>query len=201
MREDRKMTIGFIGLGIMGAPMLRNLLKAGHSAVAYDIVSSQLDAIVAEGAERGASSREVASRSIFTITMLPDGPQVEQAVLGEGGALEGAKPGSLLIDMSSINPLISQKIAIACMAKGVEFLDAPVSGGEPKASDGTLAIMVGGKAEVYEKPCRRGERDQASQPDHGGLQYCRDGRGAGVVDTVWPRPRRGSPRREERTRG
>ena len=145
------MTIGFIGLGIMGAPMLRNLLKAGHSAVAYDIVSSQLDAIVAEGAERGASSREVASRSIFTITMLPDGPQVEQAVLGEGGALEGAKPGSLLIDMSSINPLISQKIAIACMAKGVEFLDAPVSGGEPKASDGTLAIMVGGKAEVYEK--------------------------------------------------
>ena len=85
--------------------------------------------------------------------MLPDGPDVEKAVLGPSGVLEGARPGSTLVDMSSISPLVSQKVGKACAAKGVEFLDAPVSGGEPKAIDGTLAIMVGGDQEVFEK-CR-----------------------------------------------
>ncbi len=143
--------IGFVGLGIMGRPMVRNLLKGGHEVVAFDIVPHLVDAAVADGAERGDSGREVAGLSELTITMLPDGPQVEEAVLGAGGVLEGAGRGSLLIDMSSINPLVSQRIAAACSERGVDFLDAPVSGGEPKAIDGTLAIMVGGKPEVFER--------------------------------------------------
>jgi 2-hydroxy-3-oxopropionate reductase len=143
--------VGFIGLGIMGKPMSRNLMKAGHNLVVYDIVPEFVDAIVADGAERGKSCSDVASRSEVIITMLPDGPQVEEAVLGSNGVLEGIKPGSTVVDMSSINPLVAQKVGAACGEKGVEFLDAPVSGGEPKAIDGTLAIMVGGKKEVFEK--------------------------------------------------
>ena len=112
---------------------------------------SKLDACVADGAERGASNRDVGARADIVITMLPDGPQVEEVVLGADGILEGSKPGSLIIDMSSINPLVSQKIAAACAAKGVDFVDAPVSGGEPKAIDGTLAIMVGGSEEAFAK--------------------------------------------------
>lgn len=144
-------TIGFIGLGIMGRPMLRNLLKSGYKVVAYDSFTAALDGSVADGAERAASSKDVASRVEIVITMVPDGPQVEEVVLGPNGVLEGAKAGTLVIDMSSINPAVSQKVATACAAKGVEFLDAPVSGGEPKAIDGTLAIMVGGDAKVFAK--------------------------------------------------
>jgi len=143
--------IGFVGLGIMGNPMSRNLLKAGHTLVVYDIVPALLDAAVTNGAARGASGADVAARSEIIVTMLPDGPEVEQAVLGPGGVLEGAKPGSLIVDMSSISPLVSQKVGAAAAAKGVEFLDAPVSGGEPKAIDATLAIMVGGDEAVFAK--------------------------------------------------
>ncbi len=143
--------IGFIGLGIMGRPMALNLLKAGYRLVVFDIVPEKVQALVDAGAKAAGSSREVAEQAEVIITMLPDGPDVEQAVLGEAGVLEGARPGSILIDMSSINPLTSQKLAAACEAKGVEFLDAPVSGGEPKAIEGTLAIMVGGKPEVFER--------------------------------------------------
>ena len=143
--------IGFIGLGIMGKPMSRNLLKAGHTLVVYDIVAEFVDAIVAAGAERGKSCSDVASRSDVLITMLPDGPQVEEAVLGMDGVLQGIRRGSTVVDMSSINPVVAQKVAAACSEKGVEFLDAPVSGGEPKAVDGTLAIMVGGKKEIFEQ--------------------------------------------------
>jgi 2-hydroxy-3-oxopropionate reductase len=131
--------------------MARNLLKAGYSLVVYDVVAAPVAELVAEGAERGSSASDTASRADIILTMLPDGPDVEAAVLGPGGVLEGAKAGSIVVDMSSINPTVSQKIGAACEAKGVEFLDAPVSGGEPKAIDGTLAIMVGGKAEVFEK--------------------------------------------------
>jgi 2-hydroxy-3-oxopropionate reductase len=144
-------TVGFVGLGIMGRPMLRNLLKAGHTVVAYGRNAGKLDACVQDGAERGASNSDVGARASIVITMLPDGPEVEEVVLGANGILSGSKPGSLIIDMSSINPLVSQKIAAACAAKGVDFLDAPVSGGEPKAIDGTLAIMVGGEEEVFKK--------------------------------------------------
>jgi 2-hydroxy-3-oxopropionate reductase len=143
--------IGFIGLGIMGKPMSRNLLKAGHSLVVYDVVPAGVSELILSGAQPGDSCRDTAARSEIIITMLPDGPEVETAVLGAGGVLEGARAGSVLVDMSSISPLVSQKVAAACEAKGVAFLDAPVSGGEPKAIDGTLAIMVGGKPDVFEK--------------------------------------------------
>jgi 2-hydroxy-3-oxopropionate reductase len=143
--------IGFVGLGIMGGPMCRNLLKAGHRLVVYDIVPELVERVTAAGAVAGASSSAVAEVSDIVITMLPDGPEVEAAVLGAGGVLEGARPGSTVIDMSSISPLVAQKVGAACEAKGVHFLDAPVSGGEPKAIDGTLAIMVGGSEEVFHK--------------------------------------------------
>jgi 2-hydroxy-3-oxopropionate reductase len=144
-------TVGFVGLGIMGRPMLRNLLKAGHTVVAYGRNAGKLDACVQDGAQRGASNSDVGARAPIVITMLPDGPEVEEVVLGANGILAGSRPGSLIVDMSSINPLVSQKIAAACAAKGVDFLDAPVSGGEPKAIEGTLAIMVGGDEEVFRK--------------------------------------------------
>jgi len=138
-------------MGIMGKPMARNLLKAGHSLVVYDIMPAGVAELAGDGAARGQSCSDTAARCDLIITMLPDGPDVETAVLGPAGVLEGARPGSIIVDMSSINPTVSQKVAAACEAKGVEFLDAPVSGGEPKAIDGTLAIMVGGKAEIFEK--------------------------------------------------
>jgi 2-hydroxy-3-oxopropionate reductase len=143
--------IAFIGLGIMGKPMSRNLLKAGYSLVVYDVVPGPLAEVIEAGAERAESCKDAASRADIVITMLPDGPDVEAAVLGPGGVLDGAHQGSTVVDMSSINPTISQRVAAACAEKGAEFLDAPVSGGEPKAIDGTLAIMVGGKAEAFEK--------------------------------------------------
>ena len=145
------MKVGFIGLGIMGKPMSRNLIKAGHQVVVYDIGPESVAAIVASGASAGKSAKDVAARSDITITMVPDGPEVEAAVLGPEGALEGAKAGAIFLDMSSISPIVAQKIGAACAAKGVEFLDAPVSGGEPKAIDGTLTIMVGGKQEVFDR--------------------------------------------------
>ena len=143
--------IGFVGLGIMGKPMAKNLLKAGHSLVVYDIIPAGMDEVAAAGADKGSSPKDVASRTDLVITMVPDGPEVEQAVLGSNGVLEGAKKGTIVVDMSSISPMVSQKVGAACEAKGVEFLDAPVSGGEPKAIDGTLAIMVGGKKDVFDK--------------------------------------------------
>ena len=144
-------TIGFVGLGIMGRPMLNNLLKAGHKVIAFGRNPKKLDACVADGAQRGASNSDVGARASVIFTMLPDGPEVEEVVLGESGILEACKPGSLIIDMSSINPLVSQKVAAACAAKNVDFLDAPVSGGEPKAIEGTLAIMVGGSEEIFRR--------------------------------------------------
>ena len=145
------MQLGFIGLGIMGAPMSRNLLKAGHQLVVHDIVPARVEELAAAGATRGHSAKQVAACCAVVITMLPDGPEVETAVLGPEGVLAGAKPGSILVDMSSISPLVSQSVGAACAERGVEFLDAPVSGGEPKAIDGTLAIMVGGMQQTFEK--------------------------------------------------
>ena len=145
------MRVGFVGLGIMGKPMARNLIKAGHDLVVYDVAPQPAAELAGSGAKAGASARDVAARSEITITMLPDGPEVEAAVLGPSGALEGAAPGSVLVDMSSISPLVAQKVGAACDAKGVSFLVAPVSGGEPKAIDGTLAIMVGGSQGTFDK--------------------------------------------------
>lgn len=145
------MKIGFVGLGIMGKPMAKNLMKAGHTVVVYDIVKENVEALVREGATKGESARDVAKQCKTIITVLPNSPHVKSAVLGENGILEGASAGSILIDMSSIAPLASQEISQECEKHGVEMLDAPVSGGEPKAIDGTLSIMVGGKEEVFEQ--------------------------------------------------
>jgi len=143
--------IGFIGLGIMGKPMAKNLLKAGYSIVAYDIVPEAVKALTDAGAEKGESSADVASKTEVVITMLPNSPHVKEAVLGKNGVLEGAKPGTILVDMSSIAPLASKEISEKAAEKGVIMLDAPVSGGEPKAIDGTLSIMVGGPEDAFKK--------------------------------------------------
>src|SRR5580693_10470175 len=115
-------TVGFVGLGIMGRPMLRNLLKAGHTVIAYGRTPATLDSVVADGAQRASSNADVGARAEIIITMLPDGPDVEEVVLGADGILSGAKSGSLIIDMSSISPLVSQNIAAACAKKGVDLL-------------------------------------------------------------------------------
>lgn len=143
--------IGFIGLGIMGKPMAMNLLKAGYSLTVYDVKKEPVKEVVTAGAKEGKSSKDVAAQSEVVITMLPNSPDVKQAVLGKNGVLEGAQTGMILVDMSSIAPLVAKEVAAEVQKKGVEMLDAPVSGGEPKAKDGTLSIMVGGKKEVFEQ--------------------------------------------------
>ena len=143
--------LGFIGLGIMGKPMAMNLLKVGYSLTVYDIVPEKIKEVVGAGAIAANSSKEVAEKSEIVITMLPNSPEVKEAVLGKNGVLDGAKPGSILIDMSSIAPLTSKAISEKAKEKKVIMLDAPVSGGEPKAIEGTLAIMVGGPAGTFEE--------------------------------------------------
>jgi 2-hydroxy-3-oxopropionate reductase len=142
--------IGFVGLGIMGKPMARNLLKAGYPVTVFDHRAEPMEELVVDGATPAQSGNEVARDSDVVISMLPDGPDVEGAVLGSDGILAACRPGAILIDMSSISPSVAQKIGAACQLRGVDFLDAPVSGGEPKAKDGTLAIMVGGEVDVFE---------------------------------------------------
>jgi len=144
------MKLGFIGLGIMGKPMAKNLLKAGHEVVCYDIVRENVENVVAAGARAAGSAKAVAEQCMVIVTMLPNSPHVKEAVMGKGGVLEGAKDGAILIDMSSIAPLASVETAKACASQGVKMIDAPVSGGEPKAIDGTLSIMVGGDNAVFE---------------------------------------------------
>ena len=143
--------IGFVGLGIMGKPMARNLLKAGYELTVYDIVGEAVEEVVGDGASPASSSRQVAAATDKIITMLPDSADSERVILGPDGVLEGASAGKTIIDMSSIAPLVSQRIAAECAGKGVEMLDAPVSGGEPGAINATLAIMVGGKQEIFDQ--------------------------------------------------
>lgn len=145
------MKVGFIGLGIMGKPMVRNLLKAGHEVVAFDVMQENVEEAASAGAVPAQSSKAVAQQCKTIITMLPNSPHVKAAVMGENGVLEGAQEGSILIDMSSIAPLASQEISRACAGKGVKMIDAPVSGGEPKAIDGTMSIMAGGEKEVFDQ--------------------------------------------------
>ncbi len=143
--------VGFVGLGIMGKPMAKNLMQAGYSLTVYDVVAAPVEELKKDGAKAAASAKGVAEQSSVVITMVPDSADSEAAILGPSGVLEGASAGSTVIDMSSIAPGSSQKIGAACDEAGVSFLDAPVSGGEPKAVDGTLAIMVGGKKDVFDK--------------------------------------------------
>ena len=143
------MKVGFIGLGIMGRPMAKNLVKAGHNVVVFDFNKEAVEDLVACGASSAANGKEVASQVEVVITMVPNSPHVRSAVLGKDGVAEGAKPGLVLIDMSSIDPTESK--SIGAEAAKFEMLDAPVSGGEPKAIDGTLSVMVGGKKELFDK--------------------------------------------------
>ncbi|MDR3433226.1 MAG: 2-hydroxy-3-oxopropionate reductase [Rouxiella aceris] len=145
------MKIGFIGLGIMGKPMSKNLLKAGYSLVVLDNNPVAVAELVAAGAEKAESPKAIAAQSDIIITMLPNSPQVKEVALGQNGIIEGAREGTILIDMSSIAPLASREVSEALAAKKVIMLDAPVSGGEPKAIDGTLSVMVGGDKAVFDQ--------------------------------------------------
>ena len=139
------MKVGFIGLGIMGKPMCKNLMKAGYEMVVTTHNKETLKEMEALGAKTVTCGREVAEEADVIITMLPNSPQVREVALGEGGIIEGGKEGSVLIDMSSIDPTESKAISAELAKKGIDMLDAPVSGGEPKAIDGTISVMVGGK--------------------------------------------------------
>ncbi len=148
---DSKPTIGFIGLGIMGKPMARNLMAAGYGLIVLDIVSEAVDELVTEGAVAGTSPAQVAAATDVLITMLPDSPQVEEVYLGKDGAYEALRSGWLSIDMSSISPTTARQLAERASAAGAEALDAPVSGGDKGAIAGTLSIMVGGSEPAFER--------------------------------------------------
>ncbi|NLB21173.1 MAG: 2-hydroxy-3-oxopropionate reductase [Clostridium sp.] len=144
------MQIGFIGLGIMGKPMSKNLVKAGYELVVNDFNKSSMEELVALGAKAVPTARDVAAECEVIITMLPNSPHVRVVALGENGILETAKPGTLVIDMSSIDPTESKLIGAELLKKGIRLMDAPVSGGEPKAIDGTISVMVGGLKEDFD---------------------------------------------------
>ena len=143
--------IAFVGLGIMGKPMAKNLMKAGYELYVYDLFPDPVAELEKEGAKGCKSAAEASSNTNITITMVQDGPQAESAILGENGVSDGASKGHLVVDMSSIAPGVSQRIGAGCSEKGINFLDAPVSGGEPFAISGELAIMVGGSADDFEQ--------------------------------------------------
>lgn len=146
-----KPRIGFIGLGIMGLPMAQHLLKAGYPLTVHNRSPEPEQILAGQGASVARSAREVAEQSDIVITMLPDSPQVEEVVLGENGVIEGLKSGGLYIDMSSIAPATARKVAGALQQKGVDALDAPVSGGQVGAEQATLSIMVGGSEAAFER--------------------------------------------------
>jgi 2-hydroxy-3-oxopropionate reductase len=143
--------VGFIGLGIIGKPMARNLMEAGHELTVYNRSPEKAEELGEAGATVAASPREAAENSDVVITMLPDSPQVREVVAGEDGVLEGIGEGSLLIDMSTISPVVTEELAEAVKQKGASMLDAPVSGGDVGAIEGTLSIMVGGDEEDFER--------------------------------------------------
>ncbi len=146
-----KKKIGFIGLGIMGKPMSKNLVKAGYDLYVYDIVKTAVDELAAFGANACASISEVTKNCETIITMLPNSPQVKEVVMGKGGIVESANKGTLVVDMSSIAPLASKECEKALRKAGMRMIDAPVSGGEPKAIDGTLSIMCGGEKADFDE--------------------------------------------------
>ncbi len=143
--------VGFIGLGIMGKPMAKNLLEAGHELVVYNRTAEKAEELAGDGATVAGSPKEVAEQSDVIITMLPDSPQVEEVLAGEGGVLEGIREGSLIVDMSTISPVVTRDLAAKAGEHGASMLDAPVSGGDVGAIDGTLSIMVGGSEADFER--------------------------------------------------
>ena len=149
------MKIGFIGLGIMGKPMAKNLLAAGHDVVVSSHNAAAAAELTAAGATTADSPKQIAEQVELVITMLPNSPDVKAVALGADGIIEGAHPGLVFVDMSSIAPLVAREIHDALAEKGIAMLDAPVSGGEPKAIDGTLSVMVGGDRDVFDRGRRR----------------------------------------------
>jgi 3-hydroxyisobutyrate dehydrogenase len=145
--------IGFIGLGIMGRPMARNLMKAGFTLTVWNRSQPGIDELVKEGAAKGSGPADVARRSDVVITIVGDSPDVEEVALGPGGIIEGAHPGLVHVDMTTMSPAVTRRIAERLGEAGIEMLDAPVSGGQQGATDGTLSIMVGGPEETLER-CR-----------------------------------------------
>jgi len=145
------MKIGFIGLGVMGRPMAKNLIKAGHELHVYDVVPTGVEELAAAGAIAESSNRAVAEKTDLVITMLPNSPHVKTAVMGPDGVLEGRHPGMKLLDMSSIAPLATREIGKACEEAGVPMLESPVSGGEIGAINGSLALMCGGDPALFEE--------------------------------------------------
>jgi 2-hydroxy-3-oxopropionate reductase len=143
--------VGFVGLGIMGASMAGNLLEAGHELVVHNRTRNKAEQLVARGASVADSPREVAENSAIIITMLPGPPEVEEVVAGEGGLLEGTVRRSLIVDMSTSSPVLARELAHTARERGVGMLDAPVSGGDVGARDGTLSIMVGGEEHDFER--------------------------------------------------
>lgn len=142
--------IGFIGVGTMGKPMARNLIAAGYELAVFDLLPEPVEELARLGAEPAGSAAAAVAGADVAITMVPSSPHVEAAVLGPGGVLEGLKPGRTLIEMSTIDPLVTRKVAQVAAERGIKMLDAPVSGSLPKAIDGTLTIMVGGPRETFE---------------------------------------------------
>jgi 3-hydroxyisobutyrate dehydrogenase-like beta-hydroxyacid dehydrogenase len=144
-------TIGFIGLGVMGKPMAKNLMKGGHALVVYNRSRASVDELKAAGAAAAASPADVARQSNVVITMLPDTPDVELVLAGEHGVLSTLKPKSVVVDMSSVSPIATRRLASTALAKGSAMLDAPVSGGEIGAINAQLSIMVGGDEAAFER--------------------------------------------------
>lgn len=143
--------ISFIGLGVMGKPMAKNLLKAGHQLVVYDVIKERVEELVGSGAEAAGNCRDAASKGDVIILMLPDSSDVQVAMLSEDGVLKGARSGSTIIDMSSIAPLVEINLEKKARSKDLKMLDAPVSGGEPGAIQGTLSVMVGGDEKTFKE--------------------------------------------------
>jgi 2-hydroxy-3-oxopropionate reductase len=143
--------VGFIGLGIMGKPMAKNLMEAGYDLVVHNRSPEKAEELAGEGATAAGSPREVAEGCDVVITMLPDSPQVEEVLSGEGGVFEGVREGALIVDMSTISPVVTESLAKGAKEKGASLLDAPVSGGDVGAIEGTLSIMVGGSEEDFER--------------------------------------------------
>ena len=146
-----KTKLGFIGLGLMGSPMCKNLIKAGHQVTVWNRTASRMDGVVAAGASRSASPRDVAAQSEITITIVSDSPDMEEVVLGQGGVIEGVGRDSVVIDMSTISPSSTRRVSSRLREKGAYLLDAPVSGGVSGAIDGTLSVMVGGDKTVFDR--------------------------------------------------
>ena len=144
-------TVGFIGLGIMGRPMAKNLMEAGYDLMVHNRSPEKAEELTGEGATAAGTPREVAEGCDVVITMLPDSPQVEEVLTGEGGVFEGVRGGTLIVDMSTISPVVTESLASKAKEKGASLLDAPVSGGDVGAIEGTLSIMVGGSEEDFER--------------------------------------------------